>query len=116
MVAVFCFCWGPYASFAMINISGHGKVDNDDDDDDDDDDDEDDDNKMVMEAHYYILLHRGNLMKQMVRRHSQGSLAPPLAIYGNTWQYIFNIWHYMQSAFASSQNLHPHIFFKCEFQ
>ena len=29
MVAVFCFCWGPYASFAMINISGHGKVDND---------------------------------------------------------------------------------------
>ena len=27
MVAVFCFCWGPYATFAMINISGHGKVD-----------------------------------------------------------------------------------------
>ena len=26
MVAVFCFCWGPYASFAMINITGHGKV------------------------------------------------------------------------------------------
>ena len=38
MVAVFCFCWGPYASFAMINISGHGKVVNDDDDDEDDDD------------------------------------------------------------------------------
>ena len=27
LVAVFCFCWGPYATFAMINISGHGKVD-----------------------------------------------------------------------------------------
>ena len=42
MVAVFCFCWGPYASFAMINISGHGKVVNDDDDDDDDEEDDDD--------------------------------------------------------------------------
>ena len=51
MVAVFCFCWGPYASFAMINISGHGKVHN-----DDDGDDEDDNNKMVRGAYYYILL------------------------------------------------------------
>ena len=42
MVAVFCFCWGPYASFAMINISGHGKVDDDEDDGDDDGDDDDD--------------------------------------------------------------------------
>ena len=50
MVAVFCFCWGPYASFAMINISGHGKVDNDDDDDDDEDDD-----RSVRGAYYYIL-------------------------------------------------------------
>ena len=30
MVVVFCFCWAPYASFAMINILGHGKVGNND--------------------------------------------------------------------------------------
>ena len=45
MVAVFCFCWGPYALFAMINISAHGKVNNDIvvDGNDHDDDDRDDD-------------------------------------------------------------------------